>query len=54
MQGVHIVDCIDVENCPQALGIGLICHHGLRIVNFMCSVLMVLKWLNLYALFQWP
>ena len=53
MQGVHIVKCIGEENCPQTLGITLICHCGLGMVNFMCSVPMVFKWLILYALFQW-
>ena len=41
VQGAHIVECIDVEHCPQAFGIALICHCGLRIVNFMCNVPMV-------------
>ena len=43
MQAVHIVECIGVENCPIALGIALICHCGLGIVDFMCHVPMVLK-----------
>ena len=38
MQGVHIVECISEENCPKALGIALICHCGLGMVKFMCSV----------------
>ena len=51
MQGVHIVECTGEENCQWALGIALICLCGLGMVNFMCSVPVVLKWLLLCVLF---
>ena len=42
MQVVHVVKCTGKEYCPWGLGIALLCHCGLKKVNFVCNVPMVL------------
>ena len=56
MQGVHIVEFIGEEYCPWTLGIVLLCHSDLEIVNFVCNVQMVLKrllWVYVLMVLSW-